>query len=229
MINWFKKRRINKEIVKLEKKLNEVLGDIYPSMKEIRNNAKLQSDIFSSNPNGITLLHSINGKYFERYGKKHKVGFKIEGLEIKRRDKDEYIKLPIIVTYDLVQEIEIDNPTVFWKIYDTSKIRAIKISRTLLEIKNEDEKKLKKILKEIDTELLSKIEVDDTFEIEFDSKKYYTIRDMEDGNYIGVDSKRQVFRLHHDSDEQAKLINKSINDFLINFSGNKNDLTKLFD
>ena len=62
-----------------------------------------------------------------------------------------------------------------------------------------------------------------------DGKRYYTILDMGDGNYIGVNSRGQVYRLHHDSDEQAKVINKSIKDFLTNYSGDKRDFDKLFD
>jgi len=229
MINWFKKRRTKKEIEKFERVLSDKLGAIFPTMKELRENSKLQFFNYSDKPIGISFAYSMNGPYYDRHGKKHRVNFKVDGLEIKNKQSNVFVKLPVTVTHDLIGTIEIDNPSDIWKNYDLTDIKIQEIKRTELEFANEDEKKLKKILKGIDQELKKKIEVDDTFEIELDGKRYYTILDMEDGNYISVNSRGQVYRLHHDSDEQAKLINKSIKDFLINYSGDKKDFEKLFD
>ena len=229
MINWFRKRRTKKEIEKFERALSDKLGDIFPTMKELRENSKLQFFKYSDKPIGISFPYSINGTYYERHGKKHRVNSKVDGLEIRNKRSNEFVKLPVTVIHDLIGTIEIDSPSDIWKNYDLTDIRVQEIKRIELEFANEDEKKLKKILKGIDQELTKKIEVDDTFEIELGGKRYYTILDMEDGNYISVNSRGQVYRLHHDSDEQAKLINKSIEDFLTNFSGDKRDFEKLFD
>ena len=229
MINWFKKRRTKKEIEKFERVLSDKLGEIFPTMKELRENSKLMFFNYSDNPPGISFIYSMNGAYHDRHGKKHRVNFKIDGLEIKKKASEEFVRLPVTVTHDLIGTIEIDNPSDIWKNYDLTTVRVNEIKRTDLEFNNEDEKKLKKILKGINEGLKRKIEIDDTFGIELDGKRYYTILDMEDGNYIGVNSKGQVFRLHHDSDQQAKLINKSIADFLTDYSGDKKDFEKLFD
>lgn len=229
MINWFKKRRTKKEIWKFERVLSDKLGDIFPTMKDLRENSKLMFFNYPDKPIGISFVYAMNGPYLDRHGKKHRVNFKVDGLEIKKKESNEFVKLPITVTHDLIGTVEIDNPCDFWKNYDISEIKVREIKRTELKFTNGDEQKLKKILKGIDEELKKKIETDDTFEIELDGKRYYTILDMEDGNYIGVNSRGQVYRLLHDSDEQAKLINKSIKDFLTNYSGDKKDFEKLFD
>jgi hypothetical protein len=229
MITWFKKRRTKKEIEKFEKVLSDKLGDIFPTMKELRENSKLAYFHYPDKPTGISFAYQLNLPYFDRHHKKHRVNFKVDGLEIKKKDSSEFVKLPITVTHDLLGTVEIENPSDIWKNYDTTDIRVTEIKRTDLEFTNEDEKVLRKILKNIEESLKAKIEIADTIEIELDEKKYYTILDMEDGNYIGVNSKGQVFRLHHDTDEQAKLINKSIKDFLTNYSGDKKDFEKLFD
>ena len=67
---------------------------------------------------------------------------------------------------------------------------------------NQDKNTLLSIIGNTDKEHL--IEIDDTFEIELADKRFYTILDMEDGNYIAVNKKGQVFRLHHDNEQQAK-------------------------
>jgi hypothetical protein len=108
-------------------------------------------------------------------------------------------------------------------------LRANNLRRTELVFENEDIEKLLKILKNVDEGLKSKLEIEDTFEIELGDKKFLTMLDMEDGNYVGVNSKGQVFRLLHDSYEQARLINKSVKEFLTTYSGDKNDLNKYFE
>jgi hypothetical protein len=58
-----------------------------------------------------------------------------------------------------------------------------------------------------------KLDVDNLSEIEVEGKSYYQIKDLEDGNYIAIDSKGQVFGLTHDPFE-VKLLNKSVKDFV---------------
>ncbi|HEX5150891.1 MAG TPA: hypothetical protein VFW07_05555 [Parafilimonas sp.] len=50
-------------------------------------------------------------------------------------------------------------------------------------------------------------------EFEIDGKCYYQIKDLEDGNYIVIDNKGQVFGLIHDP-YKIELINKSIKHFV---------------
>jgi hypothetical protein len=228
MINWFKKRKTNKEIEKFERLLSDKLGELYPDMKELRDNSRYLHSNFTDKPQGFAFVYSMNGPYYERHGKKHRIHFKFDGLELKKKESSEYIKLPITVHYNLISNVEIETPADFWKNLDYHSIKLVDYKRTEFTFANDDEKKLRKILKDIDEEIKSKIEVNDTYEIELDGKRYYTILDMEDGNYIGVNSKGQVFRLHHDSDEQAKLINKSVKDFLTSYSGDKKEFADLF-
>jgi len=58
-----------------------------------------------------------------------------------------------------------------------------------------------------------KLDLDDLSEIEVDGKSYYQIKDLEDGNYIAIDNKGQVFVLMHDP-FKIKLLNKSVIDFV---------------
>lgn len=58
-----------------------------------------------------------------------------------------------------------------------------------------------------------KLDLNDLSEIEVEGKSYYQIKDLEDGNYVAIDSKGQVFGLTHDPLE-VKLLNKSVKDFV---------------
>ena len=58
-----------------------------------------------------------------------------------------------------------------------------------------------------------KLDLDDLSEIEVEGKSYYQIKDLEDGNYIAIDSKGQVFGLTHDPFE-IRLLDKSVKHFV---------------
>ena len=157
MINWFKKRRTKKEIEKFERVLSDKLGEIFPTMKDLRENSKLMFFNYPDKPTGSSFVYAMNGPYHDRHGKKHRVNFKVDGLEIKKKESNEFIRLPITVTHDLIGTVEIDNPSDIWKNYDLTDIKVRELKRTELEFVNEDEKKLKKILKDIDEELKAKL------------------------------------------------------------------------
>jgi len=57
------------------------------------------------------------------------------------------------------------------------------------------------------------LDLEDLSEFEFHGKCYYQIKDLEDGNYIAIDNKGQVFGLIHDPCK-IELINKSVKQFV---------------
>jgi hypothetical protein len=71
------------------------------------------------------------------------------------------------------------------------------------------------------------LELTYTFEIELDGKLFYTILDMEDGNYIAVDKKGNVYRLIHDHEEIVKLIATKPIDFFNIYTGQKSKLDEM--
>ena len=230
MIKWFTNRKRRKETIRLEGLLVDQLSLLQPNMSDIYKQAKLSTIVPVTTPQPfIQLLHTINGPYLEKNRKKHKDFYILTGIEIKKRDTDEFVEVPIEVTWDLVSRIIIDRPSDFWKYYAIETIRVNNLIRTELPVSNEDEEKLKKILKTVDPEQIKKLEIEDTFEIELNETKFYTILNMEDGNYIAINNKRQVYRLNHDSNEQVRLIDKSVDNFLKQFSGDKKELEKHFE
>jgi hypothetical protein len=94
-------------------------------------------------------------------------------------------------------------------------------------MENPDQKTAEKILKSLTKEQIELLELDYTFEIEFDEKLFYTILDMEDGNYIAVDKKGKVYRLNHDHKEMVKLIADKPTEFFKIYNGEKSELENI--
>jgi hypothetical protein len=69
------------------------------------------------------------------------------------------------------------------------------------------------------------LDLDDLSEFEIDGQQYFQIKDLEDGNYIAIDKKGQVFGLIHDP-YKVELINKSIKEFVADVNSGQFDFDK---
>lgn len=69
------------------------------------------------------------------------------------------------------------------------------------------------------------LDLDNLIEFEIDGKCYYQIKDLEDGNYIAIDNKGQVFGLIHDP-YKIELINKSVKHFVDDVNTKRFDFDK---
>lgn len=58
-------------------------------------------------------------------------------------------------------------------------------------------------------EELSLIDPIDVYEVELEGKIYYHVRELEDGDFIGIDDEKNVYKLTHDPYE-ITLLNKSL-------------------
>ena len=63
----------------------------------------------------------------------------------------------------------------------------------------------------------------DFFEIEFNDRVYYAFNDLEDGNYLAVNEKLEVYSLVHDDKPMVKRQNTSFDEILSDLQTNKFD------
>lgn len=220
-MNIFNKKIKTKHIQGFEHKIAELLKNEFPQIKKA---LSFSHDIHinaTSTPNEISILKSYYKKQFEELKKNHKTHYLLNGILVYHR-KTGLFK-PIILKYisDSLGSIRVENPEYFHKNFDLSKIHKGPIELEHLSIENPDQKTVEKVLKSLNKEQIELLELEDTFEIEFEEKLFYTILDMEDGNYIAVDKKGKVYRLNHDHDERVKLIADKPTDFFKIYKGQK--------
>ena len=93
--------------------------------------------------------------------------------------------------------------------FDLTKIELEYLKKELFQ--NEELENLQSILGNIDQEIQNQLDVSGTFKIELREGIFYTIKDFEDGNYLGVDLQGAVYGLIHDPYEVEKLFdNKDV-------------------
>jgi hypothetical protein len=223
----FNRKTKKKHIERFGLRIAELLEPEMPQIKTAIGLSKIYGISFIHEPIGIYISRGYNPKEFEIINRNHKTCFNLTGISV--LNKKENLFQPIILYYqsDGLTRIEIDNPEYFHKAFDLDQIQKCKVELEHLKMENPEQKKTEKILKSLSKEQIDLLELDFTFEIEFDEKLFYTILDMEDGNYIAVDKKGKVYRLNHDHEERVKLIANNPTDLFKIYNGQKSELVKI--
>lgn len=212
--------------MQFEQKVVELLSSEMPQLKKALGLSKSLGISFMQEPKGLFLMTGYGRKQFEEANRNHKTYFYLNGISVFNQNSQAYEPLKLKYSYDRLTTIEIDNPEFFHKTFDINRIEKGKLTLEHLKMENSERKLAEKALKSLTKEQLELLELDYTFEIEVDEKIFYTILDMEDGNYIAVDKKGNIYRLYHDHEESVKLIANKPTDFFEIYNGQKIDLEK---
>lgn len=226
-MNIFNRKIKQKHLEQFELKIAELVETELPELKKAIGISKFSNIAFIQNPSAIFILRSYNPKAYEEIKRNHRTYFNLTGISAWNRKTEKQEPFKINYQNNTLTKIEIDNPEYFHKTFDLNQIQKNKIKLEHLKIENPDRIIAEKALKSLSKVQLELLELEFTFEIELDEKLFYTILDMEDGNYIAVDKKGKIYRLNHDHEETVKLITNKPIDFFDIYSGKKRDLEKI--
>lgn len=222
----FNRQTKKKHIQQFEMKIAELLESELPQLKKVMNLSLSQfyEIQFTHNPVGISILRGFDTEVFEDIKRNHRTYFNLSGIAVFDHKAKAYHPIKLTYNYDSLTYIDIENPEMFHKTFDLNNIQKNNIVIEHLKIENPDQKIAEKALSSLTKEQLELLELEYTFEIEFEGKLYYTILYMEDGNYIAVDKTGKIYRLHHDNLERIKLIAANPTEFFKIFKGQKSNL-----
>ena len=226
-MNIFNRKIKQKHLEQFELKIAELLETEMPELKTAIGISRYAGISFMQKPNALFILRGYNPKAYEEINRNHKTYFNLTGISVWNRKSKNYEPVKLNYHHNTLTKIEIENPEYFHKTFDLNQIQKGKIELEHLKMENPDQKIVEKALKTLTKEQIELLELDFTFEIELDEKLFYTILDMEDGNYIAVDKKGKVYRLIHDHEEVVKLIADKPTDFFKIYNGQKSELEKI--
>lgn len=226
-MNIFNRKIKQKQIEQFELKIAELLESELPVLKNTIGISRLAGISFMQKPNAIFIFRSYNQKAFEEIKRNHKTYFNLIGISALNRKTQKQEPLKLNYQNDALTKIEIDNPEYFHKTFNLNQIQKNEIKIENLKIENTERKIAEKLLKTLSKEQIELLELEFTFEIELEGKLFYTILDMEDGNYFAVDKNGKIYRLNHDHNERVKLISNKPIDFFKIYNGRKSDLESI--
>ena len=198
-----------------------------PQLKKAISLSKVYGINFVYNPKGIYVSRGYTPKNFEIINRNHKTSFNLTGISVFNKKENIYKPIKLYYQSDELTQIEIENPEYFHRTFDLNQIKKWEIKLEHLKMENPDKKIAEKILKNLTAEQIKSLELNYTFEIELNEKLFYTILDMEDGNYIAVDKKGKIYRLNHDHEERVKLIANEPTEFFETYKGKKSELENI--
>ncbi|WP_140509294.1 hypothetical protein [Flavobacterium pectinovorum] len=208
-------------------KIAELLNNEFPEFKKVIEISNLSGIHFTVKPQGIYLNRSYSPKVFEEIRRNHNTSFHLNGILVFEKKSKKHIPLKLHYFHNSLTSINIDDPKNFHRNFDLNNIKIEEIEIGYLKIQNSDKEIVLKVLKNSNEEKLNLLDVENAFEIEIDEKLFYTILDMEDGNYIAVDKQGKVYRLNHDHKERVIKIAENPNDFFKIYNGQKSELENI--
>ena len=227
-MNIFNFYTSKKHLKQFEIKIVELLSNEFPEFKKVLEISKLDKIYFKENPKGIYLYRkSFTPNEYEEIKSNHNTSFHLNGILVFEKKSKKHIPLKLFYSHNSLTSIKIDNPKKFHRNFDLNNIRVEEIEIKHLKLQNPDKEIVLKVLKKVDEENLNLLDIENTFEIEIGEKFFYTILDMEDGNYIAIDKQRKIYLLNHDHKERVKKIAENPIEFFNTYSGQKSELENI--
>ncbi|WP_417369462.1 hypothetical protein [Flavobacterium beibuense] len=128
----------------------------------------------------------------------------IEGVKVFDLKSSRFIDLEIYIMSGMVSGYVLHTNTKKTEI-DSTKIDVSNVKK--VKIGNKDTEALQNILGNIPNEISSMLDIQNTFEIETSKGDLYTIKDLENGNYIAIDKNSVIYGLIHNPYEVEELFN----------------------
>lgn len=226
-MNIFNRNTTKRHLKQFEIEIAELLSIEFPEFKKVIEMSELNGINFMEKPQGINLTRSYNPKVYGEIKRNHNTCFNLVGVSVFEKKTKKYVPIKLGYLHDALNIIEIPNPKQFHRIYDLNNTKVEKIEIKNIKLENPEKAIVLKILNEIDREKLSSLDLENTFEIEIDGQLFFTIIDMEDGNYIAIDKERIIYRLNHDQNVRVKKIAENPIEFFKIYSDKKSELENI--
>ncbi len=227
------KQKLKEDVFILEYKLVHLLANKFPNILKTYSNRELHSVIVNNSERedyNLTLVHIILDPNLPKLTSENQDQyFDIKDLRIKWKSSGEYLYFDIRVFDNVIGQIDLQFVDNLSDDYDFDEIRIEEIKTKFLEINGGVKNEVIQIIGNLENSQINKLELDYSFEIELGDDIFYTIIDMEDGNYIAINKNSKVYRLYHDHIEQSLKIADSVSELLEFYNGDKSTLEKYFD
>lgn len=167
----------------------------------------------------------FNASVLSKYQKINEPEYIISGIRVFDKKSNSYLNYSIYVysgvisgySFNTKNKVQIDLSKI-----DISKFdKESSVHFTGIEV-------VKSFFKEVEETLLDKLDLNNVLEIEINEGNFYTIKDLEDGNYIAIDKNGKVFGLIHDPYE-IEMLYKNTELFIKDLSSGKFDIQKYYD
>lgn len=203
MLNFFSNKKSNK-LIKVDdndlsflRQIINILPQEYKFLNDQINSVFLETrqPMIGLDQGNIGFGH--NEELFESYRKPNfPESSELRNIKVKVKDSEEYTNLMLHLLNGTLWGYYLD-PKFGTQDLDFSNIDINDLY--LHKYENEALNLVKTIFSDFwDQKTIDFMDVDDVFEMEIEGKKYYSIKNLKDGNYLAIDSQAKVYGMIHD-------------------------------
>jgi hypothetical protein len=147
------------------------------------------------------IMHNV--VLINKYENKKTPEFFIENIIIKQTNSENKYSLTLSVAYEILIGYCVN-------IDEISKIDLENIDVNNIKIRYLYDKSIEKIFSKDESQYIN---LTDIYEIKLNKKIYYHIMDLEDGDFIGIDKNKRVYKITHDPHE-IKLMKETLIEYM---------------
>ncbi len=194
MFNFFKKNKKSTQLNNWEKDLLlqilSNLGKLYNQYVEQIKDGIIEGVRFNDKIPEYTSFR-LNVKLLNKYEKKYQTPYVLSNIFVLNKNTGAFETLNIHLGFGLILGYEVKNKSTFNP--DISKINI-----NDMKILNDTNEEFDEIKRLFNNDELRYINISDIYCVELQNKKYYHIKDLEDGDFIGIDQNKHVYKITHD-------------------------------
>lgn len=206
MFNFFKRTKIENWEIDLLRSVIMKLPEEYSSLINQIEDKLLKGVLTNISDIPGYVAFTFNPKLLKKYDEKNLQDYKLVGIEVYNDKSREFLSYEIYVSSGTISGYSLDR----CKKYNLN-LNKIDISNFRKEfIKELDYNRIFNLLTEKERKLLNPSNVYSVF---LNKKEYFHIKDLEDGDFIGIDKEKNVYEIRHNINS-VKKINKKLLEIL---------------
>ena len=202
MIKLFGKKRVGKIETHLLLKIFEKLPDEFEHFRRQLAEGLITKALFSDSPVPNTLDFSYDVKLLNKYEIKEERCFYLKGIEVFDSNINDWSEIIIECGYGILMGYSTPKSEHFTP--DTTRVRFNNLRKEYL-----DGGALKVMKEFLDESEMALINPSEFYEVPLQGRNYFHVSDLEDGDFIGIDRDKNVYRITHDPFE-IKLLDGNI-------------------
>jgi hypothetical protein len=214
MFTFFKRTKIAKWEMDLLKNVIEHLPEGYRHFQEQIDQGLFRSVLIGYSDIPGYVGFSFNEGMIDKFEKKHEKSFTLTGIRVFDKKSKEYLPYSIFFSAGTIIGYAVGG----YPKYDLD-INDIKVDfKTTDRDITDDFEKIRKHLTPAEINLLTPADI---FEVTINGNIYYHLTDLEDGDFVGMDLKKNVFKITHNP-LKVTPIKADLLDFLKSIQTNEN-------
>lgn len=155
--------------------------------------------------------------------KKRRQNYLLSGQRIFSRKLGNYTNVEFLINDNYIAGLKIENSNYELEEFDLNIIDSSNIQKTSVDFPASE---IDLFYEQLDENLKSRLTSDDIFDIDFNNRTFYAFYDLEDGNYLAIDKKLNVYSLVHDAQPMAKKLKYTMAEILDDIETKKFDKEK---